>query len=265
MSFLVKWHSLFLALAMAVPASAEMVLHLDFNDPGQVGKAMFGDDLEPVGDAVYTAAGKEGGGLLLDGVGDYLRLNASDALPSGVPTGDSSYTIAAFFKTTVEARNGIVGWGAPATGQFNGTRTADTVNTLDDFSFINYSWGAEFDCPATLDPSSFPAGYADGQWHHLAAVYDSAASEKRIYFDGALVTTVSMASNLNVANANFRLGTIHHPYGDEDFNGTLDDVRIYDTALTGIQIDELTSVPEPSTCLSLFAMISAGVFVLRRR
>ena len=244
MYYVVKMICVVLVLAIAVPASASLVLHLDFDDSSQIGKAIVGDSLEAVGDAVYTTDGKIGGGLSLDGDGDYLQLNDAGALPTGIPAGDSSYTVAAFFKTTIDDKNGIVGWGAPSLGNFNGTRTGYLTGQESDFSHIqNYSWGPDNDCLST------EVNFADDQWHHIAAVYDSTTLTKTLYFDGTQVGSMVLVSALNVAGENFHLGSIHFLYNgaevSEDFTGTLDDVRIYDSALTETEIGDLIPmVPE---------------------
>ena len=126
------------------PTIADLVGHWEFDDSGSVGIATVGDSLEAVGNAAYDASGVFGGALLLDGDGDYLRLNDADALPTGIPAGNDAYTIAAFIKPDAIGRNGLVGWGAGATGQFNGSRTGDSgLNdaTAGIPTFLNFGWG----------------------------------------------------------------------------------------------------------------------------
>ena len=77
-------------------ASAALVGHWEFDNAADVGEATVSSDLEAVGDAAYSAAGKVGGALALDGTGDYLRVDGSHTLATGLPTGDASYTTAAF-------------------------------------------------------------------------------------------------------------------------------------------------------------------------
>lgn len=242
--------------AIAGNAKADLVAQWDFNDSSNVGKATVGSDLTAVGGAAYAATGKVGGALQLNGLDSYLHL-AGDALPTGIPTGDSSFTIAAFINTSaVNFRNGIIGWGSSANGQFNGFRTArsDDVLIPGGDGLVHYSWGSD----AGMDALS-PATIANGAWHHVAVTYDSVTSLKQLYLDGAaLGSPVTVASALAVTAGNFRLGTIHHDFGDEYFNGLLDSVRVYDNALSVGDIHTLASVPEPSTCL----LAAIGVFGL---
>jgi hypothetical protein len=250
-TFLFVSVALITGLAIVGNAKADLVAQWDFDNVNNVGQATQGSDLTAVGNAAYSASGKVGGALQLDGAGDFLHL-AGDALPTGIPAGDSSFTIAAFIKTSaVNYRNGIVGWGGANNGQFNGFRTArsDDVAIPGGDGLVHYSWGSDAGYDALQ-----PATIANGVWHHVAVTYDSATSTKQLYLDGAaLGGAVAVASNLSVAADNFRLGTIHHSAGDEDFNGLLDRVQIYNSALTGVQVASLASVPEPSTLALLVA------------
>ena len=235
----------------AGPVLADLVGHWEFDDVAGIGTATIGDSLEAVGNATYDASGRIGGALLLDGDGDYLRLNDTDALPIGIPVGNEAYTISAFIKPDTMGRNGLVGWGAGATGQFNGSRTGDSG--LDDATagfptFLNFGWGGPtYDVIADAD-------YTDGEWHHFAATYDPVAMEKKLFFDGVNVATLGGASPLNVAAENFRVGTIHHPYGDENFAGAMDDFRIYNNALGAVEIATLAASgadpQEPATLVA---------------
>lgn len=232
-------------LGIAGNAKATLVAQWDFDDANNVGKATVGDDLTAAGNAAYTASGKTGGALQLDGSDDYLHLSG-DTLPTGIPTGDSSFTIAAFINTShSNYRNGIIGWGTGATGQINGFRTArsDDVGISGGDGLVHYSWGSD----AGFD-ILHPGIVANGQWHHVAVTYDSVTSTKQLYLDGlAFGDSVPVASALAVTANNFRVGTIHHQYGDECFDGLLDRVQVYNTALSGTAIGELASVPEPGT------------------
>ena len=244
-----------ITLAVTTSARADLIAHWEFDNAANVGEATLSDDLTVVGDASYSVAGKLGGALALDGTGDYLHLDG-DALPTDIPTGNSSYSVAAWILTTVQKSNGIVGWGISSDGQFNGSRTGATngVNNVQ-----NYSWGST----AGYDIVRTGVDYADGQWHHFAATYNATTDEKKLYWDGAqLGAAQTMPAALNVGAEIFRLGTIHHNFGDEDFNGLLDDMRIYNHALTGDEVADL--VPEPSTW-TLLGVGLAGLLAWWRR
>ena len=230
------------AVLLALPcAMAGLVGHWEFDSPSDIGRATVSGDLQTVGDAAWAATGRIGGALALDGSGDYLRTDASHSLPGGLPTGDTSYTIAAFIQTAADGRNTITFWGNGTTAQANGLRTT-SVNELaipDNRTggLISYGWGGAND--HGLGAGGTPPGTIyDGQWHHVATTYDAATSTKRLYLDGVEIGTGKVVPNLNVAAANFGIGA---RTGNEPFSGLVDDVRIYDEVLSQSQIHALAN------------------------
>jgi hypothetical protein len=75
------------------------------------------------------------------------------------------------------------------------------------------------------------------QWHHLAVTFDG--QEVRLYLDGAL-DSVHNASGVILGNTieDLIIGG-DFPGGDEYFDGTLDDLRLYDGALSASEIADL--------------------------
>jgi len=83
----------------------------------------------------------------------------------------------------------------------------------------------------------------DNQWHHMAATYDGA--EGRIYIDGVLDVTSPGTGQINISNYDLYIGENSQATG-RFFHGLLDDVRIYDGALTEEQIQAvMTPTIEP--------------------
>ena len=124
----------------SIPAHGALVGHWEFDNSADVGQATVSNDLEAVGNAAYTAAGKVGGALILDGSGDYLRVDGSHSLASGLPTGNGAFTLAAFIQPTA-AQDGIIGWGNyGSNGRVNAFRTGDSLNRL-----THYSWSGAYD------------------------------------------------------------------------------------------------------------------------
>ncbi|MHC4346566.1 MAG: LamG-like jellyroll fold domain-containing protein, partial [Planctomycetota bacterium] len=79
-----------------------------------------------------------------------------------------------------------------------------------------------------------------GDWHHLAFVKDEGAGEMYIYFDGLLADTKSgvFATLTNISStSSFRIGC--YGWDEEDYEGSMDDFRIYDRVLTDDEIAEL--------------------------
>ncbi|MBT3297238.1 MAG: hypothetical protein HN919_21785 [Verrucomicrobia bacterium] len=220
-----------------------LVAHWEFDNAGDVGEATVGSNLVVVGDATYSASGKIGGALSLDGTGDYLRVDGSHTLSADLPTGDASFTIAAFIQTTANTRNTIAFWGNSSTAQANGFRTTAVgeAGIADNGTggLLDFGWGGSYDYGVGAGGTP-PGTIYDGQWHHVAVTYDSTASIKRLYFDGVELGTGKVISDLNVAAANFGIGS---RTGNDDFTGLMDDVRVYDTALSGLEIAALAAGP----------------------
>jgi hypothetical protein len=83
-------------------------------------------------------------------------------------------------------------------------------------------------------------------WHHLAVVYDasSPANRPQIYVDGVaqVVTQVSAPSGTSLTNTDsYLLG--NRGAGDRGWQGQLDDLRIYDRALTTSEIQSAMNTP----------------------
>ncbi|MDZ7617665.1 MAG: LamG domain-containing protein, partial [Patescibacteria group bacterium] len=214
------------ALGSAVSAEAALVGYWNFDQGGSLGScSVTGATLSVAGDAQYAAGGYVGGALRLDGSGDYLWHDPATSVPSGIPTGNSSYTLAAFVRTSSAANQGIIGWGNfGSSGQVNALRTHGTA-------LLNYGWSSAYDYSAAA-----PTIY-DGQWHHVAATYDSATQTKRLYFDGVEIGGgMTLASDLNVGAANFRIGSTNNA---EYFNGLLDEVGVWQAALTASRVKAL--------------------------
>jgi len=99
-------------------------------------------------------------------------------------------------------------------------------------------------------------------WYHIAAVYDG--TEKSIYINGVKdLNTVACTGTLGADQRySFTMGAQPNIYGYEDyFTGKLDDVRVYNHALSVQEIQALL-IPEPA---SIFLMGFAALAYLRRK
>lgn len=92
----------------------------------------------------------------------------------------------------------------------------------------------------------------DGLWHHFAIVKTS--DNTHLYIDGTLKTSKGSAIRNpgDVSGNNFRIGRQCWEYA-EYFNGFITDIRIWNTARTGIQIQENMFIDISSEPVSLTA------------
>jgi hypothetical protein len=85
----------------------------------------------------------------------------------------------------------------------------------------------------------------DGNWHHVAVTYDQSASGTvEVFVDGASVgSQANTAASSWPATQEIELGRSHDTYWQE-FNGQMDDFRIYNRVLTST---EITAISTPAT------------------
>ena len=91
------------------------------------------------------------------------------------------------------------------------------------------------------DTEHADSGRADpiDHWSHVAVTYDGATI--RLYLDGRPVSSRAMHGQVLHTNEPLWIGG-NHPYG-EYFDGDIDEVRVYDRALTALQIRRTMSTP----------------------
>ncbi len=89
----------------------------------------------------------------------------------------------------------------------------------------------------------FPSLITSNEWTHIALTYDSTANDIKLYMNGKLQVTdefTGSASTVNV-NQDLYLGRGRYPSGSIFFDGSLDDVKIYDQVLSEEQIKLLST------------------------
>jgi len=180
---------------------------------------------------VLRTTGNYGGGLTFDGVNDYLTVPNSPSLDiSG-----TGLTLSMWINPQA-----LSGGDSVVLGKFwNATMTSPY-----------YQYGLElaggtvpvFYVGTTSGVLSASMGSALvlNQWSYLAVVFDG--SQVKFYLNGALVTTASLPATITARSNPFRLGADNNT--QQFFKGSLDEVRIYNRALTAQEI--LTDKNTPS-------------------
>ncbi|MEL6845368.1 MAG: LamG-like jellyroll fold domain-containing protein, partial [Bacteroidota bacterium] len=97
---------------------------------------------------------------------------------------------------------------------------------------------------------------AANEWYFIAAWYDG--NEMRIYKNAAQLTSMAKTGNISTADVPIAIGNQPTGAGDRPFSGWIDDVRIYNVALTQSELDELYN--EELTSLP----VELGVFTAER-
>ena len=80
-------------------------------------------------------------------------------------------------------------------------------------------------------------------WYHVAGVYDGEGKSESVYINGVKVATVSsMPGTLNVNDEHMMIGAYSEGHAGK-FSGIIDDVRIYNIALTDGEIQSHYAAP----------------------
>jgi type II secretory pathway pseudopilin PulG len=93
------------------------------------------------------------------------------------------------------------------------------------------------------EQTTYTTALPSGGWHHVAVTIDADNRIHKLYLDGSLVAQKTSAnlkpSDLGNTNKNYLARSQYA--ADPYFNGTLDDVRIYDRILTAAEIAQLAN------------------------
>ena len=183
------------------------------------------------------ASGHSGTGLSFDGTG-----YADVASFAGLPLGASPRTIAAWVKPSASNANQfMLGYGHHADKQLFGFFRKEDWNSFG-FSIEghNYNLATHVTLPADT-------------WTYIAATLASNGT-LTAYVNGSPVQDGAYGA-FDTASSSFRLGD--SPAGGIPFHGVIDEVAVYDRALSGTEISALmtTALPEPgSVCLVAFGL-----------
>lgn len=162
--------------------------------------------------------GKVGQGLKFDGVNDFVTTN-----DTSLPAGSSDRTISAWINTRVNVNFGVI---------FKyGTN-----------SLTNMFWmgtNASGGITVTQNGASTPTSgvtVTDGKWH-LITVTLTGGTNYVMYVDGVVRGTASMSTN-TILNGNSSIG-FSDDAGSRIFTGSIDEVRVYNRALSAGEVAAL--------------------------
>ena len=164
--------------------------------------------------------GKFGNAITLDGSNDHVRVYGYTGI-----NGTAGRTVALWFKTST-ANKPLLQYGASGTG------------SLFKLS-LNSSGAAVLDLGSATITSS-TTGLADGNWHHIAASFPSAANSgaAKLYVDGT-GNNGSGTATINTGSAADLIIGLDGTSGSGYFNGQIDDVRFYDGEMNSTLVGQL--------------------------
>ena len=184
-------------------------------------------------DPIWARDNHKGGyALRFDGVNDYVNVSHGLSLQ-----GLEALTVEAWIKPEGSADEGYVGsivrkgdngaWGTSNWAFFINNNNALVLNMI-----TNNVGQTQFLISSVSNSFTF------GQWYHVAGVYDGANSDASLYINGMLVNSTlslgSITSSRAVAEQEeLTIGVDARSAGlDTPFNGTIDEVRIYNRSLS---------------------------------
>jgi glucose/arabinose dehydrogenase len=173
----------------------------------------------------WSAAGRNGGALSFDGVNDSVRINDANDLDL-----TTAMTLEAWVRPSV-----LGSWRTvifkEQPGHMAYALYAATVSSRPSGQVYV---GGERDARAT-------AGLPTNAWSHLATTYDG--TTLRLYVNGTQTATLAVSGAAAVSTGPLKLGG--NAIWAEWFAGLMDDVRIYDRALSAAEIQTDMNRPAP--------------------
>lgn len=154
-----------------------------------------------------------------------------EAFIDNLPQNNASRTVSVWIKfNDIASANYIWGYGTAYNAQYCGLLQQGTTSSDSDLSLAG--WGSSNDVivSATLSKEV---------WYHYSITFDGTVS--KIYRNGELLKAVSGISRQTKGNI-FRLGEINTTIG---INADIDDLKIYDIALTDSQVLESYTNSKP--------------------
>lgn len=175
----------------------------------------------PIQTDLHTPDGKFGSALIFDGLDDFANVSHSDSL---------NITDAVTVQAWVKVED---------TEDFNDIVNKDSY----DLWLESYTGGENYNeayaqfsgvSPGNLE-SNAVRNITLGEWYHVAVTYDKDGGENNfnLYVNGMLVDSKTSINPINDNENPVRIGT----YGPPDFfNGTIDEIVIYNRSLTQEEI-----------------------------
>jgi MYXO-CTERM domain-containing protein len=247
-------------------APAALLVHFSFDQASIVNGGTITADVGSNGTMVASdannraVAGKFGNAISLTATGgaDYANLSANVPAIGSKTIG----SIAFWFNTTA-------GFGTFLSG-------SDASDASSEIRVFPVSAGGSMGFESRNDGTTLfreytnTGGHNDGEWNHITAV--ATGTNNLLYLNGVLQTNESVAGSGFFGNVTgldtLLLGANDDSAGGVEwpYTGLIDELGIWDTALSQAEITALQTnpIPEPAAgALALFAL--GGAFLLRRR
>jgi len=211
------WHTQGLVGFWGMQEGGGLIVHdlSGYNNHG----TMIGMDNPSSATSGWTA-GRTGKGLSFDGVNDYVEVgNISES---------TTYTLSAWFNTSSVSPDDLIGHRIITIFRSGQTSTKIALFMRNNKASIQYYTTSAASLSDTVNSNN-------GLWHSLIATYDGVIL--KLYVDGILKNSATITLTSNVSDSSDIIGrgiTASPGY----FNGLIDDIRIYNRALTAGEVWE---------------------------
>lgn len=250
-----------IVLCGANAAHAGLIGHWTFDDT-YTDLAQGNDAFTNSGSPAFDTDAAAGSHSLLVGVSDDAA-----ALVSNLPAGASPRTMSFWMKADSTQDEAPVSWGTKDVNLHLFEALVRSNSTV-----VGHFWGAGNDTIGSAE-----VVYPTSTWVHVAMTYDG--STVRVFGNGALAGSKVLALDTTPGAGNslnpifFGGGNTFFSSFATDYSGRIDDVQIYDNALTAGQISFLFNnpgssiVPEPSSVVlwGMVGLIGLGYGIRRRK
>lgn len=209
------------------PSTANLVAYYEFENNFN-DSSINGNTGTPHG-GISFVAGANGLAIDLDGFGDYLSISGSDTLGSVFDISDT-ITVAVWIKVA----------------NFDKEYQTIIAKGDDSWRLSRYQETNQLEF-SVLDGAAPPFGNVigrtsvnDGQWHHVAGVYDG--SKVYLYIDGVIDNAEDLSGPIDNGIYNVYIGENEQKRAEglaREWDGNIDQVRVYDTALSHAEIVSL--------------------------
>jgi len=208
-----------------------LVLYYSFDEKGKTARDLSGrGNHGKIHGAKWTPKGKVGGAYEFDGKTTYIQRDfdeRSEVFPTNTP-----FSVAAWFRTSATTPSEQTVLGAHLPGRHDGYFLK--FNTRDFGGRI--FWEAASVHWQGAARSRLPVN--DGRWHHTVGTWDG--KRGHLYLDGSLEASHEAAGPIPYPNRPaLRIGHLHRGHDVYYFNGTIDEVMVFNRALSAADVKAL--------------------------
>lgn len=209
---------------------------------GNANDSQGGNNGSPVNGTYLTSdrSGNANSAYGFDGNDDYIDCGTSTVTQF---VNNNSFSISMWFKLTADDER------KPLIDRYRYGIEAGADETL-------YFWIRTNDSGTwTSSTAKYNSPLVSGQWYHAVGVYDDQGTTQtvKLYLDGQLIESIASDPLSNTYTySNLFIGRSSH-VGGIYYNGSLDEVLIYNRALSSAEVQTIYGpVPEPASCVLFF-------------